>query len=206
MKFKGHRLFAQYLIDTALPPLSPAHACAFRVGNLYPDRNYLTYLRGHTFDGAAKHIGRVCRRLEKKKRWNRYDWFRLGTLMHYLADSFTLAHSPLFRGSLHDHRAYEFKLHDEFSFFLEHFALGAHDNGMPLHAQLHARQAAYLNEAPSVEKDCFYIVSTCLLTISRILAGQTETRRRVPEVQKPRRVRRAIRRVLSKIRRKKQAA
>ena len=33
-----------------------------------------------------------------------------------------------------------------------------------------------------------------------------QTRRRVPEAQKPRRVRRAIRRVLSKIRRKKQAA
>ncbi len=176
MNYKDHFLLARYLIQTAMPGIAPAQARAFTIGCRYPDRNYLTYLRGHTFSGAIRHMDRVCDRLQRKKYWGLYSWFRFGALMHYLTDAFTWVHSPRFTGSLAQHRRYETQLHAFFPRFLRNYIPYDLDTGAPFLAQLHTRQAAYLQAPRSMQTDCRYILSICLCAVARIAAHQEGVR------------------------------
>lgn len=235
MNYKDHLLLAQYLIRTAMPGITPSQARAFTIGSRYPDRNYLTYLRGHTFCGAIRHINRVCNRLQRKQHWGLYSWFRFGALTHYFADSFTWAHSPYFNGSLRHHRRYETQLHAFFSQFLHDYIPYDLDTGAPFPVQLHARQDAYLHARRSMQTDCRYILSVCLCAITHIAAHQpgvradscaTLTFAQQPLLNMPslrviygnagmqqpaqkrrrRRVRTAVRRIFSRLRRRKRHA
>ncbi|HWS42189.1 MAG TPA: zinc dependent phospholipase C family protein [Pseudoflavonifractor sp.] len=47
----------------------------------------------------------------KQKKWSPQDYFRLGKLMHYIADAFTCPHNESFTGTLWSHRIYEAHLH-----------------------------------------------------------------------------------------------
>lgn len=202
MNFKDHRLLSHYLLDNALPALDASRARAFVVGCLYPDRNYLTYLRGHTFRGKKRFTRRALKRLSHARRWGLYRWFRFGVLVHYLTDAFTFAHSPLFDGSLAAHVSYETHLHAYFPQFLYGYAQ-TKEKPCPslfpqIFSQLSSHQEAYLLGEPSLQKDCRCIVDACLLTIAGV----------VPKVQaqKTHRVRRAVSRALSRLPKRKRAA
>lgn len=116
---------ARYLIS--LSPerwRSAARRGAFLCGNLLPDFNPLTYLRGirqsrrmagHDFPYSQRHIRRVALRLQKTGVKDLADCYVLGTLIHYLADSFTYPHTADFRESMREHNRYERELHAVFS-------------------------------------------------------------------------------------------
>lgn len=124
MKHKDHRLLAQYLISLA-PEIwrNPRRRKAFLVGNILPDFNPITYLRGirqsrrmagHDFPYSEHHICRVAIRLRENGVRNIADCYSLGTLIHYLADSFTYPHTADFRDSMREHNRYERALHTVF--------------------------------------------------------------------------------------------
>lgn len=124
MKHKDHRLLAWYLIGLAPDRWrSAAKRKAFLCGSILPDFNPLTYLRGirqsrrmagHDFPYSQKHIRRVALRLQKKGVKSLADCYVLGTLIHYLADSFTYPHTADFRESMREHNRYERELHTVF--------------------------------------------------------------------------------------------
>ena len=57
-------------------------------------------------------------RLERKKKWNLYDYYTLGKLIHYTTDAFTYAHNASFPTQLSDHKAYEDALQEHFLAFM----------------------------------------------------------------------------------------
>ena len=84
-----------------------------------PDYNLLTYLRGGRKNGWLAGHGQAvserwcCNmavRLKRSGVRSPRDFYLLGTLMHYLADSFTYPHTVSFRETLQVHNAYEREL------------------------------------------------------------------------------------------------
>ncbi len=127
MKLEGHTALGNYLIKRYLSQVSPMERSAFLLGCQWPDRNPTTYLkgsikytwlRGHNFENAQKFMTTLCSRLDRKKLSGIYDYYSLGKLIHYIADSFTYCHNALFLGTLAEHRAYEINLQKLFPEYL----------------------------------------------------------------------------------------
>lgn len=128
MRGKSHISLGHYLLRRYLPDLPKRYCSAFLLGCIEPDRNPATYLkgslrcqwlRGHNYRNAKRFMGRISLRLEQKKRWNLFDYYTLGKLIHYTADAFTYAHNESFTDKLSDHREYEAKLQNHFLDYLQ---------------------------------------------------------------------------------------
>lgn len=99
----------------------------FLLGNILPDFLFFTYLRG--FGNSRRWIGHslphstpaiesnLKKRLSVGLRTG-HDAFRLGILLHYLADSFTYPHTQRFAGRQKQHSRYERELSKIFPRFL----------------------------------------------------------------------------------------
>ena len=120
MRTKDHLALGKYLWQLYMADGSPVNKAAFLIGSVEPDFNYATYLRGfktsrgfggHNQENTAVLILRCIEKLRGKRRWSAGDFFTAGTLMHYIADSFTWPHTASFYGSLHKHVSYEHRLH-----------------------------------------------------------------------------------------------
>lgn len=175
MKQKDHRSLAYYLIDSVGDCQvwqGRWHRRVFLWGCIFPDFIPFTYLRGfrqsramqgHNARYSYSHIQRSIQKLEARKRLRMRDFYRLGTLMHYLADAFTYPHTDAFCGDLQAHRAYERELHGQFPIYLrrnreiENTAYC----GKSISEQLLDRRSVYDNTIASCEGDCRQIVRTC---------------------------------------------
>ncbi len=130
MKQKDHRALARYLADSVGEDHRISgrwHRRFFVLGCILPDYLPFTYLHGfvqsramlgHNTLYSAALIRKRIRRLQKRGIRTLADSFWLGTLMHYLADSFTYPHNERFQGNMSAHRSYEKNLHSHFSRFL----------------------------------------------------------------------------------------
>ena len=139
----------------------------FLVGNVLPDLLFYTYLRG--FDKSRRWVGHSLPysepTIEKslKKRLSVgvrscLDAYRLGVLLHYLADSFTDPHTERFTGNRFDHSRYERKLLKVFPAFLHLVRETPPAQSADFLAD--ARRA-YLEQPPSPEVDAEWIVRVC---------------------------------------------
>lgn len=122
MKAEDHKLLASWLIQNAGDPVLEEYAREFRWGSVAPDYNYLTYLHGslrckningHHAVNRISFIIRQTEKLENSVLYNRLSFFRIGILIHYLADCFTLAHNEGFPKKFKEHMEYEEELHTE---------------------------------------------------------------------------------------------
>lgn len=91
----------------------------FILGNIMPDINLFTYLRGHTYKDSIDMIYSNTKSLIENKIWNNKSFYQLGIILHYVADYFTFPHNANFTGTLKEHCAYERKLRTHFSYYLQ---------------------------------------------------------------------------------------
>ena len=113
METKDHFHLAKLI--TAQDSFGTDTECAaFEYGCVTPDINPVTYIKGHTYSGTIDNVKNVLSRLHGKLR-NPIDYFQLGRAVHFIGDYFTFPHTPLFRGTLAEHRSYERKLHEYIS-------------------------------------------------------------------------------------------
>ena len=128
MRGQSHLCLGRYLAGHYMEDVSRLYVKAFLFGCLEPDRNPLTYLkgslrcqwlRGHNYPNAHRFMKRISRRLERKRKWNLFDYYTLGKLIHYTTDAFTYAHNTDFPARLRSHMEYEANLQDH---FLEYMA------------------------------------------------------------------------------------
>ncbi len=119
MKKKSHILLGRYLNDMQAF-VKPLYEKAFLFGCVEPDYNYFTYikgaltegaLRGHNFKKAQQNLLRTIEKLEKEKHLTILRYYRLGKLIHYIADAFTSPHNESYSAA--GHRTYEIRLHSE---------------------------------------------------------------------------------------------
>ena len=179
MKGKSHKRMGQYLAEQYLDQASAAQRLAFRFGCIEPDKNPTTYLkgslrsellRGHNFSNAESFLCRLSKKLEQAEKDGLLFYYRLGKLIHYLADAFTWPHNKTFHGSLREHLRYEGQL--------QHSFLAARAWSSPvqpgtgtLFDWIRTEHRRYLTTAPSVENDCHFsmtAVQTAILWLDQL--------------------------------------
>lgn len=170
MKIIDHKILAFYWIDKVNRKKRITYACkqAFLIGSIEPDWNILTYLHGivygekfhgHNYDNILPIMRKLFKKLNKRRKMGIREYYILGKLMHYTADSFTFPHNKEFKGTLSEHCEYERKLHrsmqgtlkkTEDSIWKQHI-----NNSFKEIEQLHN---LYIDDTRSYETDCRYII------------------------------------------------
>ena len=187
MKQKDHQALGMYLLDRVGADVFEGRALRrrlFLLGCICPDYLPFTYLRGfwqsramrgHDLPYSKRRIQKSIRRLHQRGVMRLRDSFALGTLMHYLSDSFTFVHTEAFTGSMQTHRLYERALHQSFLRVLgerEPSLVPISDTDRGPFAFLENQRREYLESAPSVEHDCRRIVHACTGIFQTLCAGQ----------------------------------
>lgn len=167
MKKKDHLLLGRFLLAQKEAPAGKIKRRLFLFGCVEPDINPFTYVRGstkhrflqgHNTENARKHFQKVLERLNRSGVHSLWQWFVLGTLIHYAADSFTFPHNSKFPGTLADHVAYEIQLHALFPQYLH--SAGRRSSHHFAHLQnVDALHLSYLDEAGATVTDCRYILA-----------------------------------------------
>ena len=129
MRTADHRRLGQYLLRETeeYKTLPLLHKISFIWGNIEPDINYVTYLKGfsenkkfqgHNSQNGMKHIKKLTEKIEGKP-LNVITCYRAGKITHYIADAFTFPHNDGFTGNIKNHMSYERRLHCKFSQYLD---------------------------------------------------------------------------------------
>ena len=123
MQTKDHLALGHFLLRTTADIGLHRNAGPILLGCMEPDYNLATYLRGlkdhrafhgHHAENSFSHIAACIRSVEKRGLCSRWDCFRLGAMLHYVADAFTWPHNTFWTGGLVQHAAYERELHKAF--------------------------------------------------------------------------------------------
>ena len=80
------------------------------IGSILPDILVHTYLTGHTWKASGKMILNKLEKLEQSDSLTIWTALRLGMILHYIEDFFTMSHSRFFQGNLLEHIGYEMRL------------------------------------------------------------------------------------------------
>ncbi len=173
MKQESHRLLGHFLLDQLQQQPKRRHCRAFLIGCVEPDRNPLSYLKGsirsrwfygHNYQNADRWIERHINCLNRKTRWNLWNYYCMGKLIHYTSDAFTYVHNNCFTESIAAHREYENRLQEQFFFCLE----SSRERHIAFHRDVNdffrSAHAHYLQNVANVHQDCQYILDmTCWL-------------------------------------------
>ncbi len=124
MQTIDHRILAEFLetrFDKNVPDIFRK---AFIFGAMEPDLNFFTYfhgwkrgmkMHGHNYENILPVMKSMFLSFENKTGMGIWDYYRLGKLTHYVADSFTYPHNENFTGNLSGHCDYETELHRSFA-------------------------------------------------------------------------------------------
>lgn len=175
MRGESHRQLGIFLARHYLGSTSRLAVHAFELGCIQPDRNPATYLkgslryqwlRGHNYRNAAHFVGRISRRLERKRQWSLLDYYTLGKLIHYTADAFTYAHNDTFPTRLADHITYEHALQEYFLVSLKAVSpLRAAPNTTVM-GFLDTLHRSYETHRPCIQTDTRFTLIACCSILS----------------------------------------
>lgn len=154
------------------------HRKAFLLGCIELDFNIFSYLRGmrrykkfhgHNAENSFMFLVHCADVFDENAPRSAWDYFRLGTAIHYIADAFTASHNGFWTGSLLEHSAYETALHREFKAMLK----SACPEQIPRreYAPLHR---VYRTEKHNVEIYFRYILTVCLSVMRKYVLGAAE--------------------------------
>ncbi len=180
MRTVDHRILAEFWMDKlqAVRDVSPLCRRAFLFGNVEPDRNFFTYFhgmthsekfRGHNYENILPSMEKLCRKLRFSDGSETKQYYLLGKLMHYVADSFTFPHNREFEGTLGEHVEYERILHEKIGdrlrtdgSIVKNSYLEYRHDVLETIGTMHAR---YLGDERNYSTDCSYIFSATGLLI-----------------------------------------
>jgi hypothetical protein len=171
MKFKDHKNISFYLVKSQERRIKARNMWALVIGSVIPDITVYTYLRGslsgkklkgHNYENTSVVISDLIERISNSHKYGIRRYFELGKLLHYSADSFTYAHNSRFTGTLSEHRAYEWELHER----LEEAMVSdsnitdkiGNEQGCDMCARIRELHEAYSRKAPDSRNDCRYIM------------------------------------------------
>lgn len=188
MQTRDHLELGYFLLAKLRSPALDVHARAFLLGCVEADYNCFSYLRGflrhkkfygHNAENTRTYIENRIGRIQSKGLRSAWDYFRLGVMLHYLADAFTAPHNAFWSDNLAAHKAYEKKLHRRLAGRLNGETAkppaprlpdppGGDVPASPLQCFRQARQN-YAAANRSMETDCLFILQTCAQTLGGCL-------------------------------------
>lgn len=187
MKTNDHMLLGHFILNHTKNIALLHYKKAFLLGCVEPDYNYLTYLRGcishrnllgHHTVNSEKHIRKLIGKLSEHGINSMYSCFVLGTLIHYISDSFTYPHTPLFSESFSYHGKYENKLHNYFQSALKNNKLLFDTVTSDIRQLWEDKQLKYLSESDKknlFEKDIEFILSVCTSIANSVPVAKLKT-------------------------------
>ena len=179
MQTRDHKALALKLLGEANNDGLWRHRRAFLLGCVEPDYNLLTYVRGsfhysafrgHNAENAQVYVRRCIEELQYAGLHSSFSYFALGTLLHYVADTFTYPHNADFSGNLLEHTAYEKKLHQVFSQALSGYThAGAARQTYAAENFLAFEHRQYCVGPHSTQTDCAFILEACTGVLDKLL-------------------------------------
>ena len=182
MRGKSHICLGQYLIEHYMKHAGELRQKVFLFGCVQPDRNPFTYLKGslrcrwlqgHNYGNAERFLGRIIRRLERRKFLRIRDYYTLGKLVHYTADAFTYAHNEGFPSGLSGHREYERALQECFLTYLRQADkpdAACTGSAMDIIKDLHE---SYTLQMGSMHTDCVFALQACCRILTALMPAQS---------------------------------
>lgn len=198
MQTKDHLALGRYLAHTFHID-NHADYAAFVLGNIMPDINKFSYIRGyfqllaasrrkktrrhlsindhrrmliggHTAEGSRFFVNRIYRTLVKKEQLTIYDYYRIGKAMHYLADRFTFPHTMTYGDGFFSHVRYEKILH----YHMRNMITWIPDMREVVKRCFHnvdfnSMYRSYRRDAGKPEHDCLHILAVCIAYFENIL-------------------------------------
>lgn len=167
MQKRSHKLLASTLLAGENGFSAKRYELAFLFGSFQPDCNPLTYLkgslraykfRGHNYSNSQYYIQRHIRSLQRRKRWNLWQYYTLGKLTHYLADAFTYPHNENYPESLLEHRHYEDELRQYLASYLENCSLRPIKARQDVIAAIDELHRQYMDTVADMRRDVQYIL------------------------------------------------
>lgn len=185
MQFSDHKILAMYLINYGNSKELMRHKYAFVLGSVMPDANIFTYVKGflkgrpfqmHYTVNLQSVIQRKMKYLAGKRKFTWLDYFRLGVLTHFLADTFTYPHNEIFHGNMIEHAIYEGKmLHPIFQNAvlqkITELEMERKQNMWDIWCNAHEK---YMETQPSPWVDIRYIVSVCQLVCEQLIPAEEQ--------------------------------
>ncbi len=181
MQTKTHLALGHYLLSVEKDAGLHRHSGFFLLGCMEPDYNLATYLRGlkghgvfhgHNAENSFAYVSGCLDSFEENGPGSGPDYFRLGALLHYVADAFTGPHNSFWTGGMVGHAVYELKLHGVLTNGLNTPdvcvpADGANSSLSEFFAQAHKR---YCEDKRGPAADSHYIVQVCSALLRGILS------------------------------------
>lgn len=172
MRKKSHISLAKYIVQDLNTVELSKHKKAFYMGSILPDckPSFLTTKHefNGTFDKITDDIKKLSLNRESVEESFRVFFRKLGEIIHYVADYFTLPHNTIFEGNLKDHCIYEKHLKHSLKEYIN--SKQAVENTITAR-QFNTADALcdfikksheeYLKMKRGIQEDCRYIVALC---------------------------------------------
>lgn len=179
MKTRDHLVLGRYLINNCAVPQLLYHRKAFLLGCIEPDYNFFSYLRGmwrcekfrgHNAENSFLFLLRCADDFDGRVLNSSWDYFRLGTMIHYIADAFTAPHNGFWKKGLLEHSAYESALHSSFKALLKSVCPERimYWEYAPLHR-------VYCAQTHNIKNDFRYILTACLSAMKKYVLRTDKT-------------------------------
>ena len=169
------------------------HKFTFYFASIWPDLtpSFLTkrHCMAETYEDFCEKLAEFVDRYRIKRDMGFASTFRMGVLMHHIADYFTYPHNTHFPGTLGDHVSYEEVLKKEMYHYIGCVLDATHAPALPTYtdiesikAYLLARHKTYLSLPGNVKTDCSYAYMTAAVILASLLVT-AEQKSLTPEVQ-----------------------
>ncbi len=175
MQTRDHKMLAELLADEMGQRVPYLYKKALILGSIEPDRNPFTYLHGftrgekfhgHNYENILLIMKKLFNSVQKEKSLGFRKYYRLGKLIHYVADAFTFPHNKEFCGNLREHCRYESVLHVQFYDILQKQKMtGTTGKGIGSFRHIEVLHKEYLKKAGTFETDCRYILQAAVMLL-----------------------------------------
>lgn len=190
-KAHSHKQLGAYLAEKYISDAPRRYIRVFKIGCVEPDKNFITYLkgsfrhqwlRGHNWGNTTRYMNRLSKKLEQREKLRLLDFYKLGKLIHYTADAFTLAHNDYFGDNLKEHRSYETKLENYFPWILQlyqHAPVSHCDSVFDLIRTFHND---YLSRPKSVHTDAAFSITVCSSVLDLLILNRRDLQYQTAEL------------------------
>lgn len=180
MRKKSHISVAKGVINGLDISERIRHRLSFYIGSIWPDCIPSFITKRHciedTFDIFNKRMDKFVSKFNPKIDMGMLSTWRMGIVLHYIADYFTFPHNSNYTGNLREHCIYEEELKHRMYRYIAELREGLHPGEMTVLPSIDAisdyireKNKQYKETVSNVDQDCRYSVLACMCVMASLL-------------------------------------